>query len=220
MWFFLISMIISLAASIGVNSAFKRYSQVRNSRGITGAQAARQMLDDHGLYQVQITRCAGELTDHYDPRTNTIALSEAVYDQPTVAAVGVAMHEAGHAVQHAEQYAPVKIRSAIVGVTNFASTASYFLILLGLIFGQGTILIDLGIILFCVVLFFQLVTLPVEFNASGRAVRTIRDTLLLDEDERKGVSNVLRAAAMTYVAALAVSALQLLRLLAIRNNRR
>ena len=221
----IISFAITLAAQIHVQASFKKYSQVRNERGITGAEAARQLLLDHGITDVQIEPVPGNLTDHYDPTNRVIRLSQDVYDKDSVAAVGVAMHEAGHAVQYAQNYAPVKLRNAIVKSTNISSTVSYLLIMAGIIFGGGNgrlgyTLITLGIIFFLAVIFFQLVTLPVEFNASGRAVRALRNSTLLDAEEQKGVRKVLTAAALTYVAAVAVSLLQLVRLLAIRGRRR
>lgn len=215
----LLSLIISVAASLNVKSTFKKYSQIRNSRGLTGAEAARQLLLEHGITDVQIAPIAGSLTDHYDPTTNTINLSQDVYASDSVAAVGVAMHEAGHAVQYAQNYAPVKIRHAIVKSTNVSSLASYLLVVLGVLFSSYNLL-TLGIVFFLVVVFFQLVTLPVEFNASRRAIATLQNTMLLSEDERAGAAKVLRAAAMTYVAALASSLLTLLRLLLIRGRRR
>ncbi len=221
----ILSFVITLAAQIHVQASFRKYSKVRNSRGITGAEAARQLLLEHGITDVQIEPVPGNLTDHYDPRDNVIRLSQDVYDKDSVAAVGVAMHEAGHAVQYAQNYAPVKLRNAIVKSTNISSTVSYLLIMAGIIFGGGNgrlgyTLITLGIIFFLAVIFFQLVTLPVEFNASGRAVRALRNSTLLDAEEQKGVRKVLTAAALTYVAAVAVSLLQLVRLLAIRGRRR
>lgn len=215
----ILSLLISLAAQIHVKSSFRKYSQVRNERGMTGAEAARQLLLDHGITNVGIQQVAGSLTDHYDPRTNIIRLSEDVYNSDSVAAVGVAMHEAGHALQYAEGYFPIRVRNAIVKSTNICSTGSYILVLLGMLFAFEPLL-DIGIALFCVVLFFQLVTLPVEFNASGRAVRSLRETGILNAEEQAGVRKVLTAAALTYVAAVAVSLIHLLRLLAIRGRRR
>ena len=168
------------------------------------------MLRAHGITDVGIARCSGKLTDHYDPRNNTIFLSDSVYDAATVAAVGVAAHEAGHAVQYAVGYGPVKLRSAIVKTTQFSSQASFIILMLGLVLYSQPILL-LGIVLFGVVAFFQLVTLPVEFNASARAIATIDGAGLLDEDELPGAKKVLRAAALTYVAALLMSLLQLMR---------
>ena len=221
----ILSFVITIAAQIHVQASFKKYSRVRNARGITGAEAARQLLLEHGITDVQIEPIPGSLTDHYDPTSNVIRLSQDVYDKDSVAAVGVAMHEAGHAVQYAQNYAPVKLRNAIVKSTNISSMISYLLIVAGIIFGGGRgrlgyTLITLGIIFFLAVIFFQLVTLPVEFNASGRAVRALQSSTLLSAEEQQGVRKVLTAAALTYVAAVAVSLLQLLRLLAIRGRRR
>ena len=222
----ILSLLISLAAQIHVKSSFRKYSQVRNERGMTGAEAARQLLLDHGITNVGIQQVAGSLTDHYDPRTNIIRLSEDVYNSDSVAAVGVAMHEAGHALQYAEGYFPIRVRNAIVKSTNICSTGSYLLVLIGILvsgrYGNalGYNLITLGIVFFLAVLFFQLVTLPVEFNASGRAVRSLRETGILNAEEQAGVRKVLTAAALTYVAAVAVSLIHLLRLLAIRGRRR
>ncbi|MBP0976246.1 MAG: zinc metallopeptidase [Oscillospiraceae bacterium] len=223
--FVILSLIITVAAQIHVHAAYSRYSKVRNERGITGAEAARQLLLDHGITNVGIEQIPGKLTDYYDPTRNVICLSEGVYDQDSVAAVGIAMHEAGHAVQYAQNYAPAKLRNAIVKSTNISSTVSYLLVVAGILLGGGSgrvgySLITLGIYFFLAVIFFQLVTLPVEFNASGRAVRSLRDSTMLNSDEQKGVRKVLSAAALTYVAAVAVSLLQLLRLLAIRGRRR
>jgi Zn-dependent membrane protease YugP len=217
--FLILSIVITLAAQIAVKSAFKKYSAVRNERGITGAEAARQMLLDHGITNVAIEPIPGSLTDHYDPTANVIRLSEDVYAKDSVAAVGVAMHEAGHAVQYAEGYKPVLLRNAIVKSTNISSWVSYLLFLSGVIFSSYN-LITVGIWFFCVVIFFQIVTLPVEFNASGRAVRTLAEGGILNAGEQEGVKKVLRAAAMTYVAAVAVSLLNLMRLLLIRGRRR
>ncbi len=203
-----------MAAQIQVNGNFRRYSAVRNRRGLTGAQAAEAVLRTHGVTDVAIRPVRGSLTDHYDPRDNTIYLSETVYAADTVAAVGVAAHEAGHAVQYAEGYGPVRLRSAIVSVTNLSSQASMVLLFIGLFLYSQT-LFGIGILLFSVTTFFQLVTLPVEFNASRRAMDTIEGQGLLDEDEAQGAGRVLKAAAMTYVAALLTSLLQLLRFLLI-----
>lgn len=213
---------LSLWAQLQVSGSFKRYNAVNNRRRITGAQAAEVVLRSHGVYDVSIARCRGSLTDHYDPRSNTIYLSETVYDAPTIAAVGVAAHEAGHAVQYAVGYAPVRLRSAMVSVTNIGSQLSVILFMVGtLMYSQKLFLA--GIILFSLTTIFQLVTLPVEFNASSRALQTIEGEYLLDEDEYSGAKKVLRAAALTYVAALLMSILQLLRFVLIflgRQNRR
>lgn len=214
------ALIISLAAQIGVKSAFSRWSRV--SCNMTGADAALAVLKFHGVTEVAVERVAGELTDHYDPRSNVIRLSDSVYSSCSVAAVGVAAHEAGHAVQYATGYTPIKLRAAIIPVCNIGSQLSMPLVLLGIIFSSA-FLINFGIILFCAVLLFQLITLPVEFNASRRAVATVRDgQLLADPSQLKGVKSVLTAAALTYVAAVITALLQLLRLISLanRNNRR
>ena len=214
-------MILSLWAQVQVSGSFDTYSRVSNRRRLTGAQAAEAVLRANGVYDVTITSTRGKLTDHYDPRDNTIYLSEPVYNAATVAAVGVAAHEAGHAVQYAMGYGPVRIRSAIIPVTQFGSQFAFVALMLGMVmYSQPLFLI--GIALFSLTTLFQLVTLPVEFDASARALGTIDGTQLLDEDERKGARKVLTAAALTYVAALLMSLLQLLRYLLIfagRNDR-
>ena len=212
-------LLLSLYAQAAVSGNFSRYSKVTNRRGLTGAQAAAGVLRAHGITDVGIARCSGKLTDYYDPRNNTIFLSDSVYDAATVAAVGVAAHEAGHAVQYAVGYGPVKLRSALVKTTQFSSQASFIILMIGLVLYIQPILL-LGIVLFGVVAFFQLVTLPVEFNASRRALAAIESRNLLTDDELRGARSVLRAAAMTYVAALLVSFAQLLRLIILYGNRR
>ena len=215
-------MILSLWAQAQVSGNFRKYSQVRCSRGLTGAQAAEAVLRAHNVYGVGIRHCSGSLTDHYDPRDNCIYLSDPVYNSATVAAVGVACHEAGHAVQYAEDYGPVRLRSAIIPVTQFGSKFSFIVLFLGIVLYSQPFLLA-GIVLFGMTTFFQLVTLPVEFDASRRAVATIDDRGLLNEEESRGARKVLRAAALTYVAALLMSALQLLRYVLIfmsRSNRR
>lgn len=203
-------MVLSFWAQVQVSGNFKKYSRISNRRRLTGAQAAEAVLRAHGVYDVRITATRGELTDHYDPRDNTIYLSQPVYGAATVAAVGVAAHEAGHAVQYAVGYAPIRLRSAIVPLTNLGSRCSFILLLIGLmLYSQSLFLV--GILLFSLTTFFQLVTLPVEFNASRRALETIEGQGLLDGEELSGARKVLRAAALTYVAALLMSALQLLR---------
>ena len=203
-------LILSVWAQIQVSGSFRKYSQVPNRRHLTGAQAAEAVLRAHGVYDVPIRPCRGNLTDHYDPRDNTIYLSEDVYAAPTVAAVGVACHEAGHAVQYAVGYGPIKVRSAIIPVTQIGSQLSFILLLVGLVlYSQSLFLV--GILLFSLTTIFQLVTLPVEFNASHRALETIDGQGLLDDEELQGARKVLRAAALTYVAALLMSLLQLLR---------
>ena len=216
--------LLSLWASSNVNSTFKKYSSQFSRRGLTGAEAARRVLSAHGVGNVRIERVSGNLTDHYDPRTNVIRLSDNVFDNTSTAAIGVACHEAGHAVQYAQGYAPIKLRAAIIPVTNFGSRLAMPLILIGLLlaaFGNLSVLfIDLGIACFGLSLVFQLVTLPVEFNASNRALRAIADSNLLTEDEQAGARKTLRAAALTYVAATAVAFAQLLRLILLFGRRR
>lgn len=203
-------LILSLWAQVQVSGNFRRYSAVNNHRRLTGAQAAEAVLHAHGVYDVSIRSCRGNLTDHYDPRDNTIYLSDSVYHAPTVAAVGVAAHEAGHAVQYAENYGPVRLRKAIIPATQIGSKFSFILLIIGMALYSQTLFLT-GILLFSLTTIFQLVTLPVEFNASARAIETIEGQGLLEGEEIGGVKRVLRAAAMTYVAALLMSALQLLR---------
>lgn len=203
-------LLFSLWAQMQVSGSFKRYNAKNNRRRLTGAQAAEAVLGAHGIYDVRISRCRGNLTDHYDPRDNTIYLSETVYDAPTIAAVGVAAHEAGHAVQYAYGYGPVRLRSTILPVTKLGSQLSFILLLIGMaLYSQQ--LFFVGILLFSLTTLFQLVTLPVEFNASSRALEAIQGRQLLDDEEIHGARKVLRAAALTYVAALLMSILQLLR---------
>ena len=203
-------MLLSLWAQAQVSGNFKRYSAVTNRRRLTGAQAAEAVLRSHEVYDVAIRHVRGNLTDHYNPRDNTIYLSDSVYGSPTIAAVGVAAHEAGHAVQYAVGYAPIRLRQAIVPLTQFGSKFSFILLLVGmLLYSQS--LFFIGIVLFSLTTLFQLITLPVEFNASARAIETIESEYLLEGDEVSGAKKVLRAAALTYVAALLMSALQLLR---------
>ncbi len=203
-------LILSLWAQVQVSGNFRRYSAVNNRRRLTGAQAAEAVLHAHGVYDVSIRSCRGNLTDHYDPRDNTVYLSDSVYHAPTVAAVGVAAHEAGHAVQYAENYGPVRLRKAIIPATQIGSKFSFILLIIGMALYSQTLFLT-GILLFSLTTIFQLVTLPVEFNASARAIETIEGQGLLEGEEIGGVKRVLRAAAMTYVAALLMSALQLLR---------
>ena len=212
------ALLISLAAQMAVKSSFSKYSKVYCA--MTGAQAARRVLEINGVSGVRIERVSGQLTDHFDPRTNVIRLSESVYDAASISAVGVAAHEAGHAVQYAKGYVPIKLRSAILPVSQIGSQLSMPLLLMGIIL-SFELLINLGIIFFCAALLFQLVTLPVEFNASRRAMSAIESGYLLtDERSVKGARSVLRAAAMTYVAAVIVSVMQLLRLLSLAGRRR
>lgn len=216
--------IFSLWASSSVNSTFKKYSQQLSIRHITGAQAAQRVLSHNGVSGVRIERISGNLTDHYDPTTNVIRLSDSVYDATSTAAIGVACHEAGHAVQYAQHYAPIKLRAAIIPITNFGSKIAMPLILLGLVMtflgSFSTILVYLGIACFGLSLVFQLVTLPVEFDASKRAMNAIENAGLLTQEEQLGAKKTLRAAAMTYVAATAVSLAQLLRLILLFGGRR
>lgn len=218
----LIGVVLSLLASAKVKSTFARYSKVRSYSGMTGREAAEQILHRNGIYDVQVIHVAGNLTDHYDPRNKTLALSDPVYNSTSVAAIGVVAHECGHAVQHDVGYLPLSIRGALVPVANFGSTLSWPLILIGLfINGQmSAVLINLGILLFTAAVLFQIVTLPVEFNASHRAVKALGTTGMLREDEVKGVRSVLTAAALTYVASAAAMILQLLRLLILTGGRR
>ena len=203
-------LLLSMWAQFKVSGNFRRYNGVNNRRRMTGAQAAEAVLRANGVYDVPIRCVRGELTDHYDPRDNTIYLSESVYGAPTIAAVGVAAHEAGHAVQYAGGYVPVRIRSAIIPATQIGSKFSFILFLLGtLLYNQ--MLFFIGILLFSLTTLFQLVTLPVEFNASRRALETIEGRQLLDDEELRGAKKVLQAAALTYVAALLMSLLQLMR---------
>ena len=198
-------------AQAQVSGAYNRYSRVRVSRGMTGAMAARRILDDNGLTGVRVERVAGKLSDHYDPGERVVRLSAGVYDSDSVASLGVAAHECGHAVQHATHYAPLTFRNAIIPITNFGSKLSIPLIIVGL-FLSGT-LVDIGLLLFSLVAVFQLVTLPVEFTASSRALATLENGNFLDRRELEGARKVLRAAALTYVAALLVSVAQLMRLI-------
>ncbi len=209
------AILLATWASSNVRSTFKKYSAIRSRRGITGAQAARRVLDANGLQNVRIERISGNLTDHYDPKTNVIRLSDSVYDNPSTAAIGVACHEAGHAVQYAVDYAPIKLRAAIIPATNIGSKLAMPLILLGLLFihTDWYVLAYAGIICFSLSTVFQLLTLPTEFNASRRAMEAIESSGLLYKDELPAAKKTLRAAALTYVAALAVSAAQLLRLI-------
>lgn len=213
--------IISLICSANVKSTFNKYSKIQNSRHMTGAQAAQHVLQSNGVVGVQIVPVKGNLTDHFDPKSNVVRLSESVYNSTSIAAVGVAAHEAGHAVQHAEEYFPNKMRSAMVPFTNFSSRIAWILILVGMCFIRTTnLILALGIVFFAVSVVFTLITLPVEFNASKRALACIKETNLLNEEEYPGAKKVLSAAAMTYVAAALTAILQLVRLILISRNRR
>lgn len=208
----ILAFLISALVSAKMNATFSKYSKVRSYCGMTGAQAAHRILSSAGIYDVRIEHVSGKLTDHYDPSNKVLRLSDAVYGNTSIAAIGVAAHECGHAVQHAKNYVPLSVRSAIVPVANFGSQLSWPLFLAGLIFSFRPLLM-IGILLFCAALLFQIVTLPVEFNASARALRMLDETGIMGRQEIRGTKKVLRAAAMTYVAAVIGSLLQLLRLL-------
>lgn len=214
----IIGMLLSMAASVRVKSTFAIYSRVRSASGLTGAEAARRILRMAGITDVTVVPISGSLTDHYDPRNKQLALSQDVYDRTSVAAIGVAAHECGHAIQDAQNYVPLNLRSAIVPVANIGSTLSWPLFLAGLILSIRPLL-TLGILLFSFAVFFQLVTLPVEFNASSRALKMLGSSGMLGTDEVKGAKKVLTAAALTYVAALTSSILQLLRLIILAGGR-
>ena len=215
----IIIMIASIALQAGVSGTFNKYNKVLSRRGITGAQAAQMVLRKNGVDDCQITRTPGQLTDHFDPRTNVIRLSEAVYDSTSVAAVGVAAHEAGHAVQYAKGYLPIKLRASVLPVAQFGSSMGWILAILGLVFSFTPILY-IGIALFSATTLFHLITLPVELNASRRALQAIGEPDMLAPDEKSGARKVLTMAAMTYVAALASSVVNLLRLITMANRRR
>lgn len=217
----LIGVVISLWAQGRVSSTYGKYSKVRSRTGMTGAEAAMRLLHSQGIYDVTVRQVAGNLTDHYDPRTKVVNLSESVYGSASVAALGVAAHECGHAMQHNEGYAPLRFRSALVPVANFGSKISWPLILFGLMIGGlGSPLCQIGILMFSLAVLFQLVTLPVEFNASSRAVKLLDSLGILSGEEVSGTRRVLSAAALTYVAAAASSILQLLRLVILYGGRR
>lgn len=215
----IISLIITLIASANVNGTFRKYNKVLSRRGITAATAARKILDANGLQNIRIERVSGNLTDHFSPKENIIRLSDATYDSTSIAALGVAAHECGHAVQHQVGYAPIKLRNGMVPFVNICSHLAIPLILLGLFISAE--LAMFGVVLYCAVFAFQLVTLPTETNASSRAIDTLYNMAILDEDELKGTKKVLNAAAMTYFASAAATALQVLRLfLLVSGNRR
>ncbi len=218
----LIGAVICLLASARVNSTFKKYSKMRTLQGMTGAQAAEQVLRGAGIFDVRVEHVSGNLTDHYDPKNKVLRLSDSVYGQATVAAVGVAAHECGHAIQHAKGYAPLRFRTALVPVANIGSTLAWPLILIGLLFNSRSsyLFIEIGILAFSAAVLFQLVTLPVEFNASNRAIRILADTGMMYGEEIKAAKKVLGAAALTYVASAASSILQLLRLVLLTGGRR
>ena len=216
-------MIFSMISSSRVNSTFQKYSSQHSRRGLTGAEAAQRVLRHNGVTGVRIERVSGNLTDHYDPKTNVIRLSDSVYASTSTAAIGVAAHEAGHAVQYEKDYAPIKLRAAIIPITNIGSKLAMPLILAGVLLtflgNFSQVLVDLGIAAFGLSFVFQMVTLPVEFNASRRAMAAIEDAQLLTEEEQQGAKKTLKAAAMTYVAATAVALAQLLRLIILFGGR-
>ena len=215
----IIAFLLTLFASMGVKSTFSKYNDVRSSRGITAASAARQILDANGLQNIRIEHVSGDLTDHYTPNENVIRQSDSTYNSTSVAAIGVAAHECGHAVQHQVGYVPIKIRNGIVPIVNVCNMLSMPIFIIGLILGLGRLAM-VGAILFGAVLVFQLVTLPTEINASRRAMKTLESMYLLEGDELTGARKTLTAAAMTYVAAVASTALQFLRLVLLANRRR
>ena len=215
----IIAFLLTLFASMGAKSTFSKYNDVRSSRGITAASAARQILDANGLQNIRIEHVSGDLTDHYSPNENVIRLSDSTYNSTSVAAIGVAAHECGHAVQHQVGYVPIKIRNGIVPIVNVCNMLSMPIFIIGLILGLGRLAM-VGAILFGAVLVFQLVTLPTEINASRRAMKTLESMYLLEGDELTGARKTLTAAAMTYVAAVASTALQFLRLVLLANRRR
>ncbi len=218
----MIGVVICLLASAKMNSTFSKYSRVRSHSGMTGKEVAEALLHREGIYDVRVEYVAGNLTDHYDPRSKVLRLSDATYQQTSVAAIGVAAHECGHAIQHARGYAPLSIRSALVPVANFGSSIAWPLIIIGLIMNSQTsqLFLNLGVIAFSMAVLFQIVTLPVEFNASRRALKILGNTGMLYPDEVRETRKVLTAAALTYVAGAASAILQLLRLIMISNSRR
>ena len=218
----LAGVIICMLASVKMNSTFHKYSRVRNHSGITGREAAEQILRQAGIYDVRVEHVSGNLTDHYDPRSKVLRLSDATYGNASVAALGVAAHECGHAIQHATAYVPLHIRGSLVAIVNFGSVIAWPLIIIGLFFstGSSSLFLNLGILAFSLAVLFQIVTLPVEFNASRRAVRILGGSGMLYENEVRATKKVLFAAALTYVAGAVSAILQLLRILILANNRR
>ncbi len=216
----IIGALLSMAASAKVQSTYNKYAKVRSASGMTGAQVAKQLLERNGIYDVSVQHVSGNLTDHYNPSTKVVNLSDATYNSTSVAAIGVAAHECGHVMQHHEGYAPLSIRTALVPLANIGSNAGIYIVMLGLILGSISWLTNLGIIMFCFGVLFQLVTLPVEFNASARALKMLESYGFLGDTEVKQSRAVLSAAAMTYVAAAAASVLTLLRLILLSNRRR
>ena len=215
----LISVVIAMVAQYKVKSTYSKYSRVRSDLGLTGAQAAQKILNMNGIYDVSIQHIAGDLTDNYNPRNKVLSLSDAVYNSTSIAAIGVAAHECGHAIQHDVGYAPLLIRNTIAPVVNIASSLSWIFIAAGLFFGMSPALIDVGIIMFSLAVLFELITLPVEFNASGRALTILSDSGMRYPDETAGAKKVLSAAAMTYVASALTAVLQLLRLIMLFGRR-
>lgn len=217
-----IGAVICMIASARVKGTFNKYSQLRSMSGMNGAQVAQRVLQAAGIYDVQVRHVSGSLTDHYDSRTKTVNLSDPVYNATSVAALGVAAHECGHAIQHAKSYAPLSIRSALVPIANFGSMLAWPVILIGLLFNTRSsgLIIDIGILLFSAAVLFQLVTLPVEFDASRRALVMLRTQGILADDELRYTRRVLKSAALTYVASAAAAILQLLRIILITNGRR
>lgn len=217
-----IGAVICMIASARVKGTFNKYSQLRSMSGMNGAQVAQRVLQAAGIYDVQVRHVSGSLTDHYDPRIKTVNLSDPVYNATSVAALGVAAHECGHAIQHAKSYAPLSIRSALVPIANFGSMLAWPVILIGLLFNTRSsgLIIDIGILLFSAAVLFQLVTLPVEFDASRRALVMLRTQGILADDELRYTRRVLKSAALTYVASAAAAILQLLRIILITNGRR
>lgn len=216
----LVGAVLSMWASYRVNSTFNKYAGVRSSSGMTGAQAAETILRNKGIYDVRVEHIQGNLTDHYDPSRKVVRLSDSVYGSRSVAAIGVAAHECGHVIQHQENYAPLNIRTALVPAANIGSRLGIPIIILGLLLGSNTILIQIGIWVFALAVLFQIVTLPVEFNASSRALVCIEQYGIVSHEEQTKSAKVLRAAALTYVAAAAASVLQLLRLMMLFGRRR
>lgn len=221
-WLVIVGAVLCIWAQSRVSSTFRKYTKVRSRSGMTGAQAAQRILELSGIYDVRVEYVKGELTDHYDPKEKVVRLSQSTYGSASVAAIGVAAHECGHAVQHQQGYAPLKLRSALVPAANIGSRMGIPIILLGVLFGMNQYLIQIGIWVFALAVLFQVVTLPVEYNASNRALAMLGDYGLMEADETKGCRKVLSAAALTYVAAAASSILQLLRLILLfgNNNRR
>ena len=218
----ILGVIICMMASAKMNSTFNKYSRVRNHSGMTGREAAEEILRRAGIYDVRVEHISGNLTDHYDPRSKVLRLSDATYNSTSVAAMGVAAHECGHAVQHETGYVPLKIRGALVPIANFGSTIAWPLIIIGLFFNSrsSALFLNLGILAFSLAVLFQIVTLPVEFNAYNRAIRVLGSSGMLYEDEVKATRKVLTAAALTYVAGAASAILQLLRIILLTGNRR